>query len=167
MEPIKIISFTLFLVLGLRFFVAEPRYIPSESMLPTLQLNDRLIIDKLSYKFTKPKRGAVVVFEPTEVLKQQNITDTGIKRVIGLPGDKVEVKVGRVYINEQPLPESYIAEKPEYRYGPVIVPPGEYLVLGDNRNHSYDSHDWGFVPGDGIIGRAAIRFWPLNRFGQF
>lgn len=64
MEPIKIISFTIFLVLGLRFFVAEPRYIPSKSMLPTLQLNDRLIIDKLSYKFTKPERGAVVVFEP-------------------------------------------------------------------------------------------------------
>ncbi|NEO97430.1 MAG: signal peptidase I [Symploca sp. SIO2E9] len=166
METIKTISFTLFLVLGLRFFVAEPRYIPSESMLPTLQLNDRLIIDKLSYKFSKPQRGAVVVFEPTEVLKQQNYTDAMIKRVIGLPGDKVEVKGGRVYINGQPLWENYLEEKPEYRYGPVEVPPGEYLVLGDNRNHSYDSHNWGFIPRDHIIGRAAIRFWPLNRFGQ-
>jgi signal peptidase I len=86
--------------------------------------------------------------------------------VIGLPGETVEVKGGRVYVNNQPLREKYIKESPQYDYGPVIVPNDQYLVLGDNRNNSYDSHYWGFVPQDNIIGRAAVRFWPINRVGE-
>ncbi|MCL1464184.1 signal peptidase I [Argonema galeatum] len=166
LEGLKTIGLSVVLALGIRTFVAEARYIPSGSMLPTLQINDRLIIDKLSYHFQSPHRGDIVVFSPTDKLKEQNFKDAFIKRVIGLPGDKVEVKGGRVYINDKPIQEKYIEDKPDYQYGPITVPPNQYLVLGDNRNNSYDSHYWGFVPHDRIIGRAIVRFWPLNRMGE-
>ncbi len=166
LEGLKTIGLSVVLALGIRTFVAEARYIPSGSMLPTLEINDRLIIDKLSYRFQSPHRGDIVVFSPTDKLKEQNFKDAFIKRVIGLPGDKVEVKAGRVYINSKPIQEKYIEDKPDYQYGPITVPPNQYLVLGDNRNNSYDSHYWGFVPHDRIIGRAIVRFWPLNRLGE-
>jgi signal peptidase I len=165
-EGLKTIALSAVLALGIRNFVAEARYIPSGSMLPTLQINDRLIIDKISYNFRNPDRGDIIVFSPTDTLKAQNFKDAFIKRLIGLPGDKVEVKGGRVYVNDQPLKENYIEEKPNYNFGPVRVPANQYLVLGDNRNNSYDSHYWGFVPRDRIIGRAVVRFWPLNRVGE-
>ncbi|HEY9692583.1 MAG TPA: signal peptidase I [Oculatellaceae cyanobacterium] len=150
---------------SLRTFIAESRYIPAASMMPTLQINDRLIIDKWSYHFQLPQRGDIVVFRPTEVLEKQNFHDAFIKRIIGIPGDKVEVKGGRVYINEQALQENYIQEEPQYTWGPVTVPTNSYLVLGDNRNNSYDSHYWGFVPREKIIGKATKIFWPLSRVG--
>ncbi|PSB09730.1 signal peptidase I [Pleurocapsa sp. CCALA 161] len=153
------------LAIGIRACVAEARYIPSESMLPTLEINDRLIIEKISYHFRKPKRGDVVVFSPTEALKKENYQEAFIKRVIGIPGDVVEVKNNAVYVNGQKLNEKYILNPPEYDYPPTKVPPGQYLVLGDNRNNSYDSHYWGFVPLKNLIGRAAIRFWPPDRLG--
>jgi len=165
-EAAKTIVLSAVLAFGIRSFVAEARYIPSGSMLPTLQINDRLIIDKLSYDFRAPERGDIVVFQPTDALKAQNFKDAFIKRVIGLPGDKVEVKGRQVYVNDQPLREKYIEDQPNYQFGPVTVPPNEYLVLGDNRNNSYDSHYWGFVPRDKIIGRAVVRFWPPNRVGE-
>ncbi len=165
-EALKTIALSAVLAFGIRSFVAEARYIPSGSMLPTLQINDRLIIDKISYNFHNPERGDVIVFNPTDALKQQNFKDAFIKRLIGLPGDQVEVKEGKVYINNQALKENYIEDKPNYNFGPVTVPPNQFLVLGDNRNNSYDSHYWGFVPRDRIIGRAVVRFWPLNRVGE-
>lgn len=154
------------LAFGIRTFVAEARYIPSSSMEPTLEINDRLIIEKLSYHFREPIRGDVVVFNPTEALQAQDFHDAFIKRIIGLPGETVQVKEGKVYVNGQEITEKYIAEDPNYDYGPVVVPEGEYLVLGDNRNNSYDSHYWGFVPEDKIIGKAFVRFWPFNRLGS-
>lgn len=165
-ESLKTIAISAILALGIRTFIAEARYIPSGSMLPTLQINDRLIIDKISYDFTSPQRGDIVVFNPTPTLEQQNFHDAFIKRVIGLPGDKVEVKNGKVYVNNLPLKENYLEAKPNYQWGAVIVPANSYLVLGDNRNDSYDSHYWGFVPRQNILGRAIFRFWPLNRFGE-
>jgi signal peptidase I len=164
-EALKTIGLSAILALGIRTFVAEARYIPSGSMLPTLEINDRLIIDKLGYLFKEPKRGDIVVFNPTAALQEQNFKDAFIKRVIGLPGDKVQVKLGVVYVNDQPLQEQYIQEQPNYDYGPVVVPKNQYLVLGDNRNNSYDSHYWGFVPRENIIGQAVIRFYPFNRMG--
>jgi len=149
----------------IRKFVAEARYIPSGSMLPTLQINDRLIIDKWSYRSQAPQRGDIVLFSPTEALKQQNFKDAFISRLIGIPGDKVEVKGGKVYVNNQPLEENYIEEAPDYQLGPVTVPANSYFVLGDNRNNSYDSHYWGFVPRENIIGKATKRFWPPERSG--
>jgi signal peptidase I len=164
-ELVKTLALSAILALGIRQFVAEARYIPSGSMLPTLQINDRLIVDKVSYYLKKPERGDIVVFDPTKALQQQNYHDAFIKRVIGVPGDKVEVRGGKVYVNTKALTENYIQEQPRYNFGPVTVPPNEYLVLGDNRNNSYDSHYWGFVPREKIIGKAVLRFWPLDRVG--
>jgi len=167
-EGLKTIGLSAILAFGIRQIVAEARYIPSESMLPTLEVNDRLIVEKISYRFTDPQRGDIVVFWPTERLKEENpsLKDAFIKRVIGLPGETIEVQGGRVYVNGQPLRENYIAAEPEYQWGPEVVPEDEYLVLGDNRNNSYDSHFWGYVPRENIIGRAAVRFWPPGRVGE-
>jgi signal peptidase I len=164
-EGLKTVALSAILAFGIRTFVAEARYIPSGSMLPTLQINDRLIIDKVSYHFTQPDRGDIVVFQPTEELRQQNFKDAFIKRIIGLPGDTVEVKDDTVFVNGEALSENYLQDYPDYQWGPETVPEDQYLVLGDNRNNSYDSHYWGFVPRGNIIGRAVVRFWPLNRLG--
>ncbi len=132
----------------------EVRYIPSGAMLPTLQVNDRVLIDKLAYRSRPPKRGDIILFEPTDTLRQQNFRDSFIKRVIGLPGETVKVRGRKVSVNNQPLEENYISDKPNYEYGPVKVPPNSYFVPGDNRNNSYDSHYWGFVPQALIMGKA-------------
>ncbi len=187
-EGIKTVGLSVVLAIGIRQFVAEARYIPSGSMLPTLQINDRLIIDKLGYKFGDPKRGDIVVFNPTEALST-TYKDAFIKRIVGLPGEKLEVKNGRVYVNGRPLEEKYVASEfdpaapingnsqhqqtevndcpPNMRFleRPQTVPPDSYLVMGDNRQHSYDSRCWGFVPRENIIGRAIFRFWPMNHMG--
>jgi len=162
-EGLKTLALSAVLAFGVRTFVAEARYIPSTSMLPTLKINDRLLIEKIGYRFTSPERGDIVVFSPTEALKEQGYDDAFIKRVIGLPEETIQVKGGVVTVNGQPLMENYVADEPDYDFGPVTVPEGHYLVLGDNRNNSYDSHYWGFLPRENIIGRAAVRFWPLGR----
>jgi signal peptidase I len=107
----------------------------------------------------------VVVFNPTQVLREQNFKDAFIKRVIGVPGDQVLVKNGQVYVNSKPIQEKYISQPPDYDFGPVVVPENSYLVLGDNRNNSYDSHYWGYVPRQNLVGKAFVRFWPLDRMG--
>jgi signal peptidase I len=154
LETLKTLGLGLVLAFSIRTFIAEARYIPSGSMEPTLQINDRLMIDKVSYDFTPPQRGDIVVFNPTPTLEAQHFHDAFIKRIIGLPGDTVEVKGGQVLVNNHPLRENYLAAKPNYQWGSVKVPADSYLVLGDNRNDSYDSHYWGFVPRDRLIGRA-------------
>jgi signal peptidase I len=164
-EMFKTFALAGLLAFGIRTFIAEARYIPSGSMEPTLQINDHLMIEKVSYHLQKPERGDIVVFNPTDTLKQENYHQAFIKRIIGLPGDTVEVKGGHVYINGEVITEDYIKEVPKYNYGPQIVPDDQYLVLGDNRNNSYDSHFWGFVPRENLIGKAFVRFWPLNRVG--
>ncbi|BAU15749.1 leader peptidase I (plasmid) [Leptolyngbya sp. NIES-3755] len=162
LEGFKVLGISAILALGIRTFVAEARYIPSGSMEPTLQINDRLIVDKLSYDFSPPQRGDIVVFNPTPALKQQNFKDAFIKRVVGLPGETVEIRNGRVYVNGAILDETYVAT-PSKPWNPVLVPPDSYLVLGDNRNNSFDSRYWGFVPRSSIIGRAVFRFYPFDR----
>ncbi len=166
-ESIKIVGLSFFLALGIRTFAAGAFFIPSSSMKPTLGINDRLIVSKLSYDFDNPLRGDIVVFSPPDIVQQEEkSSDPFIKRIVGLPGDRVEVKSGAVYVNSCLVRENYIADRPDYSYGPVTVPPDSYLVLGDNRNNSYDSHYWGFVPRDRIIGKAVYRFWPLDRIGK-
>lgn len=152
----------LLIAAGVHTFVAEVRYIPSESMVPTLQVGDRLIVEKLSYRLHSPQRGDIVVFKAPPELKARNLNDDLIKRVIGLPGDVVAVSNGEVYINGQAIAEPYMQVSANYGYGPVKIPADSYFVLGDNRNHSYDSHLWGFLPREAIIGRAIFRFSPLN-----
>lgn len=173
-EIAKTIGLSLVLALGIRQFVAEARYIPSESMVPTLQVNDRLIVEKMSYRFHNPERGDIIVFMPPDAAGRYclgvqdpniKIKDAFIKRVVALPGEKVEVRDGTVFINDQPLEENYIAARPDYQLLPSVVPPDSFLVLGDNRNNSCDGHFWGAVPRENIIGRAAFRFWPPNRIG--
>jgi signal peptidase I len=146
--------------------VIQAYYIPSGSMLPTLQINDRLILDKTAYQNRSPQRGDIVLFEPTEALTKQNFNLPFTKRIIGLPGEKIEVKKGQVLVNGKPLKEAYIQERPMYEWGPVIVPASSYVVFGDNRNNAYDSHYWGFVPRQLILGRFVWRFYPLNRAGS-
>ncbi len=150
---------------NLRSLAIEARYIPSESMLPTLKVNDRLFVDKLTYRFSNPKRGDIVVFHPTPALEAQNFKDAFIKRIIGLPGDQIKVQSGLVYINGKAIQEQYIYEPPQYDFATVKVPANSYFVMGDNRNNAYDSHYWGFVPRDYIIGKATKRYWPLDRTG--
>jgi signal peptidase I len=166
-ENIRLVAIALILALLIRVFVAEPRYIPSDSMLPTLHTGDRLVVEKVSYWFHPGKRGDIVVFEPPAQLQSMGYgkNQVFIKRIIGQPGETLSVKNGRVYIGDRPLAEDYIAEPPAYQLNPVRVPTATYFVMGDNRNDSNDSHVWGFLPQQNIIGRAVFRFFPFNRIG--
>jgi signal peptidase I len=166
-ENIQILVLALGLAFLIRTFVAEPRYIPSESMLPTLEIGDRLIVEKLSYYSHLPHRGDIVVFAPPPQLQEQGYQgdQAFIKRVIGLPGDTIAVQDGRVFVNQQLLTEAYVAEPPNYLMPPMVVPPAQLFMMGDNRNNSNDSHIWGFLPRENIVGHACFRFWPLERFG--
>ncbi|MEO0405768.1 MAG: signal peptidase I [Cyanobacteria bacterium P01_A01_bin.135] len=161
------IAIAFLLALVIRGFVAEPRYIPSDSMAPTLQVGDRLVIDKVGYRFSDPQFQDVVIFRPPPLLQELGYGDDQvfIKRVIGLPGQQVQVQNGVVAIDGAALQEPYIAAPPAYGLGPITVPAGQYFVMGDNRNNSNDSHVWGFLPEEQIIGRAVWRFWPLGRLG--
>lgn len=163
LEVLKVCGTGLALAFGIRTFIAEVRYIPSISMKPTLQVNDRVLIEKVSYHFTSPKRYDIVVMKPTDALLKLNVHDALIKRIIGLPGEQIQVKHGKVYVNHQPLKEDYVADQPAYAWGAKTIPPNSYLVLGDNRNYSFDGHNWGFVPSGNIIGQAVLRFYPFNR----
>lgn len=300
-DNVVTIVLALILAFGIRTFVAEARWIPSESMLPTLEVGDRLVIEKVSYRFAKPQRGDIIVFVPpavntltfipdpkfvglirvpytvkdnqgllsnvatlTVVVNPQggqadipfntdppnsdqtltgpqpvatddyvlatvnrplmiNVLDNDfdpdgtidpdsidlnpgeggadkflrlegqgifkvnepefrgayIKRLIGLPGDRLRIANGTVYVNGQSLLEPYIAEPPAYdcpgieclgittEASDFEVPPGHYFMMGDNRNDSQDSHVWGFLPEQNIIGHTIVRFWPPHRLGYF
>ena len=207
-ETVELVVVTLILLIAIRFFIAEARFIPSSSMEPTLQIGDRLLVEKISGHLHRPiRRGEIIVFYPPpsenggKELSNEPMTVMGrltglpflpyepafIKRVIGLPGDKIRVQKGvGVYINDQLLDESpYVKERPQYDLNvlgdigfrnyhgadlrpfkdanassqPIIVPPGNLFVMGDNRNNSEDSHIWGFLDQNRVIGRACLLFW--------
>lgn len=141
----------------------ETRYIPSKAMLPTFQVNDKVLIDKHTYRSQLPKRGDIILFYPPEALQKQGFKDVFTKRVIGLPGDNLEIKSGKVYINDRPLEESYILEPISYEHKKIKIPENSYFVLGDNRNNSFDSHYWGFVPRNYIYGKAIGIYCPIER----
>ena len=166
-ENLQILFLAVLLAVAIRTFIAEPRYIPSDSMLPTLQVGDRLVVEKISYKLNPPHPGDVIVFEPPPQLQRFGCdkSQAFIKRIIAKAGQVVAVHDGQVFIDRSPLSEGYILEPPTYNWGPVQVPEGQLLVMGDNRNNSNDSHIWGFLPEGNIIGRAWVRFWPFNRLG--
>ena len=160
------------IALIIRWQVLEPRWIPSGSMLPTLQIQDKILVEKVTPKITSKSnlskfRNKIIVFNvPEQLIKVGYETDTAlIKRVIGIPGDKVEVKEGNLYLNDI-AQDNYISDKNiNYSIGPLIVPEQSFWVMGDNRNNSMDSHIWGFLPYEKIIGRAILRYWPLNKIG--
>jgi signal peptidase I len=138
------------------FVVARVR-VENISMKPTLLPGEFLLVNKMAYKFSGMQRGDIVVFH-----NPQKITEDFIKRLIGLPGDSVEIRDGVVIVNQVPLIEPYIMELPNYQ-GSWQVPAGSIFVLGDNRNSSSDSHAWGFVPLDNIMGKAIAVYWPLQK----
>jgi signal peptidase I len=129
------------------------------SMEPTLVSGEYVIVNRLSYRVGSPTRGDIIVFHFPRDPKEEYI-----KRVIGLPGDEVEVKNGSVYVNGQPLDEGYLKVKMDY-FGSWRVPAGQLFVLGDNRNNSSDSHDWGTVPMDYVVGKAILVYWPPPSWG--
>lgn len=167
-ENLQILGLALAISVLIRLLIAEPRYIPSDSMVPTLNIGDRLVIEKVSYRLKEPTNGDIIVFEPPDILQKQGYSkdQAFIKRIIGLPGQTIDIKNGLVFIGDRPLEEDYIAELPDYFWqGPVTIPEDQYFVMGDNRNNSNDSHIWGFLPKENIIGRAVFRFWPFERIG--
>ncbi|KUG04372.1 signal peptidase i [hydrocarbon metagenome] len=156
---IILISFVLAMVL--RTWIIEGRIVPTGSMLPTIQLQDRLMVNKMIYRFAEPQRGDIIVFEPPDEIKAR---DDFVKRLVAIPGDKVEVKNGLLYVNDEVQQEPYVLTPMDYAFGPVVVPPDSYFVMGDNRNCSYDSHLWGaWLIRDHIIGKAFATYWPIDR----
>ena len=128
------------------------------SMNPTLQNGEYILVNKLAYKLGQPERGDIVVFK-FPLNPQEDL----IKRIIGLPGDSVTVHSGVVTVNDTTLNEPYIKEAPYYD-GEWIVPDGQLFVLGDNRNDSRDSHQWGMLPDENVIGRAVLIYWPPDEW---
>lgn len=152
----------------LRWLVIEPRWIPSGSMLPTLQLQDRILVEKLRPRLDRPlPNGTIVVFHAPPVLVAAGYDPKAalIKRVVGQPGDTLEVRDGELRRNGVAVPERWRHDPINYNLGPITVPEGHLLVLGDNRNASLDSHVWGPLPRAEVIGTAVLRYWPLNRLG--
>lgn len=166
-ENLQILAIALALAVIIRIFIAEPRYIPSDSMVPTLQIGDRLVVEKVTYYFRPPTTGDIVVFDPPPQLLEFGYTPDKafIKRIIGTPGDVIQIQDGTVFLNGQPLTEPYIAEPPDYTMPPIRVPDDQFFVMGDNRNNSNDSHVWGFLPRQNMIGRAVFCFFPFDRLG--
>ena len=166
-ETIRIFVIALAIALILRFFVVEPRFIPSGSMEPTLQVGDRILVDKISQQWQSYQRGDILIFYPPVSPATGEANKAYIKRLIGIEGDQIKVQDGKVYRNGVPLEETYIAESLRYNMPSVTVPQGFYWMMGDNRNHSNDSHVWGFLPKQNVIGKAVFRFFPLDdRLGK-
>jgi signal peptidase I len=163
-EYLVILAVAFVLIFGLvRPFVLEPFWIPSESMLPTLEVGDRVFVNKFIYRFSEPQRGDIVVFKSLE-----GEDEDLIKRIIAVPGDRVRVANGVPRVNgERQEQEPYV--KPQFPdgsdYGPIRVRKGEVFVMGDNRGNSRDSRFFGPVPIEDIEGEAFFRFWPPSRIG--
>jgi signal peptidase I len=167
-ETIETILWALVLALILRTFVVQAFWIPSGSMLPTLQVGDRVLVAKFWNWFNEPSRGSIYVFKyPVEPERDF------IKRIVGLPGDMIDIRNGIVLVNGITLDEPYVKnmdyftlrQNDIFKTVPVKVPEKMYLALGDNRRNSQDSRYWGFVPMHYLKGPAFFRYWPLNRIG--
>jgi signal peptidase I len=171
----------------LRTFVLQVFFIPSGSMEPTLQIDDRMVVEKITYLFREPVRGEIVVFEgesfgvvdPDATAGERIIRGVGqflgvvptsardyVKRVIGLPGDEIVIEDGEVRVNDELLEEAYVVFEDPSDFGPVTVPDGHLFFLGDNRPNSADSRrGLGFVPVDAVVGRSAVIIWPFDHVG--
>lgn len=158
-EYIKMIIFVVAVVLVVNNFLLINARVPSESMENTIMTGDRFFGNRLAYLFDDPERFDIVVFKYPDDESQ-----LFVKRVIGLPGETVEIKDGKVYINgsQTPLDDSFTPETPMGDYGPYVVPEGSYFMLGDNRNHSGDSRFWKqpYVEKEKIVGKAIFRYFP-------
>ena len=160
-----VVSLAIFAVVYI--FLFQPQQVDGKSMEPTFHNAEYILTDKISYRISSPKRGDVVVFH-----SPQDAGTDFIKRIVGVPGDIVMVKDGYFYLNGTRLDEEYINDPGKVAPGRFMregasaeVPNGQYLVMGDNRLHSSDSREWGFVPRTNIVGRAFFRYWPVDVFG--
>ncbi|MCE7898317.1 MAG: signal peptidase I [bacterium] len=160
-----VVSLAIFAVVYI--FLFQPHQVDGKSMEPNFHNAEYILTDKISYRISSPKRGDVIVFHSP----QDSGTDF-IKRIVGVPGDLVMVKDGHFYLNGTRLDEEYINDPGKVAPGRFLregataeVPNGQYLVMGDNRLHSSDSREWGFVPRTNIVGRAFFRYWPVDVFG--
>lgn len=167
LEYLVILAVAFVLVFGvIKPFVVEAFRVPSESMVPTLEVRDRFLANKFVYRFTEPERGDIVVFESVEPNASGEF-DTLVKRVVGLPGDVIEVRGGSLLVNGEPRDEPYlnidVVVDINAPYGPKEVPEGTFFALGDNRGNSLDSRFYGPVPMENLKGEAFVRFWPISR----
>ncbi len=175
-ETLDVVILALAMFLCVRF-VAHNYIVDGASMAPTFEDSDFLIVNRLAYRsfdlswvpgldndewrpFGEPKQGDVIVF----VYQENPVERDFIKRVIAVPGQTVEVTGGVVYVDGDPLDESYIAQAPAYEMPPTVVEPGTLFVLGDNRNNSFDSHSFGLIEEESVVGRADLRYWPIDRW---
>ena len=185
-ELVIIVAVALGLALGIQAFLVKPFRIPSESMVPTLEVGQRVLVDRVSYKFGEPDRGDIVVFKPPAgqpstcgVRRSDDQpcprgtperSDTNfIKRVVAVPGDRVKIMEGSVYINGQRQREPFARLDPECGTcnlpREIRIPEDHYYMMGDNRGESADSREWGPVPEEWIIGKAFMTYWPPGRIG--
>src|SRR5918998_1549752 len=163
LEYLVILLVSFALVFGfVRPFVMEAFWIPSGSMIPTLEIGDRVLVNKFIYRFTEPERDDIIVFESVD-----NSEEDLIKRVVGLPGDKIAVRGGRLLVNGEPQREPYTNNKLPDRsfFARTTVPKDHVFVMGDNRANSADSRVFGPLPEKNIEGEAFLRFWPPGRIG--
>ncbi len=158
-EVVQTLLLAVILFVGINL-VSARILVDGDSMLPSFHNADRVIVSRLAYKFGDFDYGDVIVFP-----YPYNPYEDYIKRVIGLPGDTVEVSKGKVYVNGQVLNEPYILAPPVSEFPKTTVPEGSVFVMGDNRNNSSDSREWGALPEDSVIGKAVFIYWPLNRIG--
>ena len=158
MDVIETILLSAILFLLINALSARVR-VDGFSMVPTLQDGEFVFVNRLAYKFDEPKRGDIIVFHFPLDPQRQDL----IKRIIGLPGDTITVANGRVKVNGNEIQEPYIAAPPMYQ-GEWVISEGELFVLGDNRNDSSDSHSWGFLPMEQIVGKAIFIYWPTNQW---
>jgi signal peptidase I len=191
-ELVLIVAIALGLALAIQAFLIKPYKIPSESMVPTLQIGQRVLVNRIGNNFGDPRVGEVIVFHPPVGAESGVCGDTHreqgqacdrpprrrasinyIKRVVGLPGDKIFIRRGHVYRNGKREQDSYInrscARGQDGRgcnfATPITIPPGHYFMMGDNRGDSQDSRFWGPVPRRWIIGGAFATYWPVRRIG--
>ncbi len=192
-ELVVIVAVALGLALGIQAFIVKPYRIPSGSMLPTLHIDQRVLVDRIGTHFSSPHVGDITVFHPPkdfsncanpsegsaqagqrraqacDVVQSQPSSETFIKRVVGLPGDRISIVDGHVIRNGKPEKDSYIVpcagdSSCNFR-GTITIPKGDYYMLGDNRPDSEDSRFWGPVPKAWIIGKAFFTYWPPDRVG--
>ncbi|MDD4568868.1 MAG: signal peptidase I [Tepidanaerobacteraceae bacterium] len=162
-EWVKAIVFALILALIIRGFIFEPMIVPTGSMIHTIEIDDRILVNKFVYRFQAPDYNDIVVFKFPDDLRQ-----TFVKRLIGKGGDVIEIKENVLYRNNEPIKEPYLKETMYSDFGPYKVPEGHYFMMGDNRNNSKDSRFWEnkYVSQKQVVGKATYRIWPINRIGQ-
>lgn len=160
-ETVETLIGAVVLAVFIMVFVAQAFTVDGPSMEPTFVTDERIIAEKLSYRFRDPRRGEVVVFDPPIE------SDYYIKRIVGVPGDEILIRNGKLYINGVAALDNYTTGPIPRDFGPVVVPENSYFMLGDNRINSKDSRDAsvGMVPRNLIIGRVVLRYWPLSRTG--